>query len=89
MQEVKFKQYRPNNKMFQRWNWDIVACLNFIEIIEVFVPEEKFQPGFVALSLLLQSVQDKNVQSNNEYEDENNDLPVNLLLHHVNIKLFG
>jgi hypothetical protein len=36
MQEVQFKQYRPDNKVFRRCNGDMVACLNFIGIIQSF-----------------------------------------------------
>jgi hypothetical protein len=34
MQEVKFKQHRLDIKIFRRWNGDMTACLNFIEIIQ-------------------------------------------------------
>jgi hypothetical protein len=34
MQEMKFKQHRPDNKVFRGWNWNMIACLNFIEIIQ-------------------------------------------------------
>jgi hypothetical protein len=31
---MEFKQYRPDNKIFRRWNRGMAACLNFIEIIQ-------------------------------------------------------
>jgi hypothetical protein len=36
MQEVKFKQNRTNNKIFRGWNRNMVACLNFIQMIQSF-----------------------------------------------------
>jgi hypothetical protein len=40
MQEVKFKQHRPDSKVFRRWNRDMATCLNFIQIIQSFHVEK-------------------------------------------------
>jgi hypothetical protein len=51
----------------------MVACLNFIQIIQVFVLEVGFQRDFVAMSLLLQNVKEtKKVQWNDKHEDDHN-----------------